>query len=219
MFWTSALLAVVCLAVAVLHVLRLVVLRADLPGEASHAAMGLGMAAMFSPVAAAPVPTAVWVVVFVVSGAWFGARALREGGLAGEAGHHVIGSAAMLVMLWPGHSHTPADGAAEHAGHAAHGGAVSGFGLSTVVSILLAGYFAWHVMRCSDRWRHVRSELTEPVAVDAGVIAAHTSITSSPAGAAAARLSPRAILLGTAAELAAHLTMSVAMTVMLLGVG
>jgi hypothetical protein len=216
-FWISALLCVACLAVAALHMLRLGVLRADLPGEAAHAAMALGMAAMFSPVGA-PVPSAIWVVVFVGSGAWFGAQALRESSLTGDSGHHVIGSVAMLVMLSAGHSHTAADGGAEHAGHAAHGGAVSGFGTSTVVSVLLAGYFAWHVLRCSDRWRHLRSGSSQSVAGNAAVVGADSSITSSPAGAVAARPSPRAVLLGPAAAVAAHLTMSVAMTVMLLGV-
>jgi Domain of unknown function (DUF5134) len=215
--WTSALLAVACLAVAALHVLRLGVLRSDLPGEAAHAAMGLGMAAMFSPIGA-PLPNTVWVVAFVVSGTWFGARALREGRLAGNAGHHVIGSVAMLVMLSAEHSHTPAGGGAEHTGHAAHGGAVSGFGLTTVVSVLLAGYFVWHVLRCTDRWRLVRSDMTRPVPADARVVAAEASTASPTAGAVAPRRSPRTVLLGPAAEVAAHLSMSVAMTVMLLGV-
>lgn len=215
MFWTSALFAVACLAVAVLHLLRLAVLRADLPGEAAHAAMGLGMAAMFSPVDT-PVPNAVWYLVFVGSGAWFGARALREGSLVGDAGHHVIGSVAMLVMLSAEHSHTPADGGAEHAGHAAHGGAVSGFGWTTVVSILLAGYFIWHVLRCTDRWRVVRSGMTQRVPANARSGAAEASPASPSTDAVASRRSARTELLGPAAEVAAHLAMSVVMAVMLL---
>jgi hypothetical protein len=56
MSWVSAALAVVCLAVSGLHLARLALHAGgfgDVPGgpvgEVSHAAMALGMAAMFSP--------------------------------------------------------------------------------------------------------------------------------------------------------------------------
>ena len=55
MVWLAGALTVACLAVGLLHVVRLLVLRADVIGEVSHAAMAVGMAAMFSPLGD-PVP-------------------------------------------------------------------------------------------------------------------------------------------------------------------
>ena len=101
MAWLSSTLAVGCLAVGVLHVLRLVVLGRDRAAEVSYAAMGVGMAAMFSPFGD-PVPAALWTTVFLLIGVWFVARALRAGNLAGDAAHHILGSASMLFMLQKG---------------------------------------------------------------------------------------------------------------------
>lgn len=131
----SAVLAVVCVAVALFHLVRLAVRRRDVAGELAHALMGLGMAAMFSP-AADPVPGPVWTVVFVLGLAWFGAGALRSGTLGGDAGHHVASSCAMLLML--------------AAGHGAHAGVAS------LAALALTGYFAWHALRCVDRCRSTR---------------------------------------------------------------
>jgi hypothetical protein len=202
--WLSGLLALLCLAVAALHLARLAVSAkafGDVPGgpvgEVSHATMALGMAAMFSPLGD-PVPAPVWTVAFVLCGAWFAAVALRTRSFGGDAGHHVVGSAAMLFMLLTGHSHTEVGGSAE-AGHAAHhgGGDGGGVGLVAVAAILLAGYFAWHALRCSDRLR-----------VDAGPVTA-------TAGAAA--VAQRTGVLRSARTAAlAHVLMAVAMTVMLL---
>lgn len=127
------LLVVGCLAVVGLHLLRLVVVRADPQGEASHAAMGVGMAAMFSPVGD-PVPSPVWIALFALCGAWAGAAALRTpaGPLRSEAVHHVVGGGAMVFMLSVGHGDAPAP--------------------ASVAAIVLAGYFGWHVLRCSDRF-------------------------------------------------------------------
>jgi hypothetical protein len=71
MGWVSGGLAVVCLCAGLLHLLRVAVLREDVAGELSHAAMGVGMAAMFSPLGN-PVPGAVWTVVFALGIVWFG---------------------------------------------------------------------------------------------------------------------------------------------------
>ena len=55
MEWVHVVLAVGCLALGVLHLARLLLMRGDRVGEASHAAMGVGMAAMYSPLGD-PVP-------------------------------------------------------------------------------------------------------------------------------------------------------------------
>lgn len=178
----NGMLAFCCLALGVLHLLRLATGRAERIGEASHAAMSLGMAVMFSPLPD-PVPDPVWIVVFGAALAWFGVVAARARSLRGEPGHHVIGSVAMLFMVLAGH----------HGGeHAGHGG---GSPVTSVVAILLAGYFAWHVLRCADRLR-----VGAPVAV-------------TPDGAAVA---VPAIAAPRTAALS-HLVMAVGMTVMLLG--
>ncbi|WP_214371324.1 DUF5134 domain-containing protein [Pseudonocardia sp. H11422] len=216
MEWLSGSLAIVCLVLGALHVVRLVILRTDVVGESSYAAMGFGMAAMFSPLGD-PVPAPVWTAIFVLTAAWFAALALRSGFGTADAGHHVICSAAMLFMLLTGahqHGAGSAHGTA-HAGHTAHaaaaGGAeVGGFGLASVAAIVLAGYFAWHVLRCSDRVsRHGRcaadAESPRPAA---GLATGGGAVALRPA-----RLSLRAPR--TAAV--AHLVMAGAMTVMLLG--
>jgi hypothetical protein len=131
----SAAFSLVCLIVAALHLVRLAVLRDDVVGEASHAAMGVGMAAMFSPLGD-PVPRLVWTAVFAVGAAWFTVLLLRRREAA--ARHHVVGSTAMLFMI----------GAGAHAGHDAPAG---GIGLGSVAAIVLAGYFAWHALGCLDR--------------------------------------------------------------------
>jgi hypothetical protein len=131
----SAAFALVCLIIAALHLVRLAVRRDDVVGEASHAAMGVGMAAMFSPLGD-PVPRLVWTIVFAVCAAWFSVLLLSRREAA--ARHHVVGSAAMLFMI----------GAGTHAGHDVPAG---GIGLGSVAAIVLAGYFAWHALGCLDR--------------------------------------------------------------------
>jgi hypothetical protein len=195
MAWLSSTLAGGCLAVGVLHVLRLVVLGRDRAAEVSYAAMGVGMAAMFSPFGD-PVPAALWTTVFLLIGVWFVARALRAGNLAGDAAHHILGSVSMLFMLLSGH---------------VHGG---GPRIESVVAILLAGYFTWHVIRCVDRLRAACDGLHtgcapaggDPVPVGAPALAAPAPVATRPA-----------VLLGSRAAALAHLVMTVAMEVMLLG--
>ena len=198
MGWVSGGLAVVCVGTGLLHLLRLAMRRRDVAAELSHAAMGLGMAAMFSPLGN-PVPGAAWTVVFVLCGAWFAAAVLRSGSFGGEAVHHVVGSGAMLFMLAAGHG-AQATAHAAHAGHAAHGGGAAGtLGLASVAALLLTGYFAWHALRCADGCRR-----PEPAALAPGstTVALRTPTWSLDAPQTAA---------------AAHLVMAVAMAVMLLG--
>lgn len=163
--WLAAAFAVVCLGVGLLHLLRVAVVRADVPGELSHAAMGLGMAAMFSPLDD-PVPGPVWTAVFALGVVWFGGAVLRTRAF-GDAGHHVVGSGAMLLMLATGHS--------------AHGrGAAGTLGVASVAVLALAGYFAWHTLRCADGCRRP----TPP----AGAVTVRTRVLEAPQLAAAAQL-------------------------------
>jgi hypothetical protein len=166
MGWLSGGLAVVCLGVGLLHLLRVAVLREDVAGDLSHAAMGIGMAAMFSPLGN-PVPGPVWTVVFALGVVWFGGAVLRSRTFGGEAGHHALGSGAMLLML--------------AAGHSAHGhGAAGTLGLASVAALALAGYFAWHALRCADGCR--RPEPTP------GTVTVRTGTLEAPHVAAAAQL-------------------------------
>jgi hypothetical protein len=203
---TSGVLAGVCLAAGLLHLLRLAVLRRDVVGEVSYTAMGLGMAAMFSPLGD-PVPTAVWCAVFVLGAAWFAVRVLRGEGAGGEAAHHVVGSGAMLFMLVAGTS----EGAP--AGHAAHGdgpgGALAGaVGLVSVTAMLLAGYFAWHTLRCADRCRTTTCPDAHPAAfVEDG--------RDGPDGAVALR-APAFSVCAPQSAAVSHVVLAVAMTAMLL---
>jgi hypothetical protein len=168
MGWVSGGLAVVCLGVGLLHLFRMAVLRQDVAGELSHAAMGLGMAAMFSPLGN-PLPGPVWTAVFVLGVVWFGGAVVRSRRFGGDAGHHVVGSGAMLLML--------------AAGHSAHGrGAAGTLGLASVVALALTGYFAWHSLRCADGCRR-----PEP-APGAGAVAVRTRALEAPQLAAGAQL-------------------------------
>jgi len=200
MEWLSGGLAVACLVVGLLHLVRLAVRRRGAAVELSHAAMSLGMAAMFSPVGD-PLPRPLWTAMFVCCAAWFTTALLRSGSLAGESPHHVVGSATMLFMLAAGHA-APGDDAPSHAGHAGHaahdGGAAGTLGLASVAALVLAAYFAWYALCCADRCRR-----PGPAGASA-----------PPAGGAVAQVwSPAAprIVVG------AHLVMSAAMAVMLLG--
>jgi hypothetical protein len=128
-------LSLVCLIVAAVHLVRLALFRDDVVGEASHAAMGVGTAAMVSPLGDA-VPLLVWTTVFAGCAAWFTILLLRRREPA--ARHHVVGSAAMLFMIGAG-------------AHGEHGAPPGGIGLGSVVAIVLAGYFSWHALGCLER--------------------------------------------------------------------
>ena len=230
MAWFNATLSAVSLGLGLLHLVRLATARRDgrsIPGEASHAVMGLGMAAMFSPVGD-PVPAPVWIALFGLSASWFAASALRSGLAVDDAGHHVVCGVAMLFMLAVG---MQGGGASTGGAHSHHGGAATAAGpagWTSLVAIVLAGYFAWHVMRCGDRFaaaRRARTAAPEPAL--AGVAtgpaagsAAHTGMVdmSSCAHEGAVVVEGRLGALRTAHTAAvAHLVMAATMAVMLLG--
>jgi len=175
--WLAVVLTGGCLVVGLLHLARMLLLRTDVAGEASHAVMGLGMAAMFSPLGN-PVPEPVWTAVFLLCAAWFAVLAARARQVHGPAGHHVVCSGAMLFMLVGGHAH----------------GTGAALGAGSVAAIVLAGYFAWHVLRCVDHLRAAKD------LVERGSTAVRTSVLRAPRTAATA-----------------HLATALMMTVMLIG--
>jgi hypothetical protein len=134
--WFAGAAAIGCLVVGLLHLLRLLVVPGGRAGEASSSAAAFGMAAMLSPLGD-PVPLAVWIAVFGGCAGWTVLLAARERALGAEAdaAHHLLCSAAMVFML---------------VGHGAHG---AGLGMASVVALVAAGYFAWHGLRCVDRFR------------------------------------------------------------------
>lgn len=214
MGWMSGGLALACLAVGLLHLVRLAVRRRDVAGELSHAAMGLGMAAMFSPLVD-PVPTWVWTAVFTLCATWFAAAVLRSRSLRGDDPHHVLGSGAMLFMLAAGHGAATAEGGA-HAGHAAHGGGAAGaLGPASVVALVLTAYFAWYALRCAHRCRG--PEAAGPAASTASTASVRPVESAGPGAAAVAVRVPSWSLHAPQLAAAAHLVMAVAMAVMLLG--
>lgn len=139
-------LAVLCLVVAGVHLGRL---HLAWPAEGAHALTALGMAAMFVP-ALDPVPRPVWLALFGVIGLWFAVGVWRGWP---EALHHVVCSVAMLLMLALGHG---------------------GSWAASAVGLGMAGYFAWHVLRCADRWRACSREARPPVAAGAAMGVAMT---------------------------------------------
>ncbi|GEL26587.1 hypothetical protein PSU4_55410 [Pseudonocardia sulfidoxydans NBRC 16205] len=207
MEWVHVILAVGCLGLGVLHLARLLLMRGDRVGEASHAAMGVGMAAMYSPLGD-PVPDAVWLVVFAATGLWFAALAVRAGLGTRDAGYHVVCAVAMVFMLTMG-GHDAAGG---HGGH-------GGIGLLSVAALALAGFFAWHALRCGDRLvaaaRGDADCACEPAAE--GLFAtvappvATRSLDATPEVGRLARLRSARTATG------AHIAMAGAMTVMCLG--
>lgn len=218
MAWFNALLACVALGLGLLHLVRLATARRDgrpVAGEAAHAVMGFGMAAMFSPVGD-PVPPAVWIAAFGLSAAWFAAVALRTGPSSDDAGHHVVCGVAMLFMLSLGLGERAASGGA-HAHHVAAGPAA----WTSVVAIVLAGYFAWHVMRCGDRFaaaRRARTALAEPISAGVAADVAPPTVDLASCGHGAAAVEGRlAALRAPQAAAVAHLVMATSMAVMLLG--
>jgi hypothetical protein len=130
--WFAGAAAIGCLVVGLLHLHRLLTVPAGRVGEMSSAAAAFGMAAMLSPLGD-PVPLPVWIAVFGGCAAWTVLLAARERD--GDAAHHLLCSAAMVFMLL---------------GHGAHGAAL---GMVSVVALVAAGYFAWHGLRCVDRFR------------------------------------------------------------------
>ena len=75
--------------------------------DVTHVVVGVGMAAMFSPVPD-PVPRPLWTAIFIAAAVWFAARMvrdwprLRDAAPGGRAWHwhHVIEPLAMAYMVW-----------------------------------------------------------------------------------------------------------------------
>ena len=139
----SALLATLSLGVAAVFAVLVVRPRCGRLAAGTHALMGLGMAAMFSPWGD-PVPPLPAAGVFAAIAVWFGARLLRGAPTgAGGAAHLVVAPAAMAAMYL---SHA-------HGSH--HAGAVA----IAALWLGLAGYFGWHaaasVGRVQQAWAGV----------------------------------------------------------------
>ena len=104
----------------------------------------------------------------------------------------------------------------------------TGTAWASLVAIGFAGYFAWHLMRCGDRFLASRAG-TAPVDAPrpAGPIGSPALTASAPeqtvatlataCGCAPARDARLAVLRGPGAAAVAHLVMAAAMAVMLLG--
>jgi hypothetical protein len=163
------------------------------------------------------VPPAVWIAAFGLSAAWFAALALRTGPASDDAGHHVVCGVAMLFMLSLGLGEHAAAGG----GHAHHAGGAGPAAWTSVVAIVLAGYFAWHVMRCGDRFaaaRRARIALAEPVPAGGPAEIAAPMVDTGSCGHADGRVEGRlATLRAPQAAAVAHLVMASSMAVMLLG--
>jgi hypothetical protein len=178
----------VCLALAVARV-------GDRPAQLTHAAMGVAMAGMFAPWGN-PVPMWVGVGAFTLLGMWFTVLGLRRDRATRTARHLTISSAAMVLMYVIHGRVETTPGAAGDGGHAAHtaadGGAVGVVAL--LLTLVLAGYFAWHTWTCVERSR-------------------------SATNADALTEGPRSTVRAPArVEHVAHATMSALMAAMLLGV-
>ncbi|MCE0763770.1 DUF5134 domain-containing protein [Pseudonocardia kujensis] len=214
MAWFDAGVSAVLVGLGLLHVVRLVTARRDgrpAAGESAHAAMAFGMAAMFSP-AADPVPPVAWSVLFGVSAAWFTAAALRDGPAADDAAHHVICGLAMVFMLLLGPHGAAGSAGGGHAGHPAHAGTAGTPIWISGVSIVLVGYFAWHGMRCGDRFAAAAGRAAARLPLTAGAPA--TGCAGDGRVPAGARLGA----LRTARVAAvAHLVAAASMGIMLLG--
>ncbi len=199
MIWLHGVLAVLCLVIGVLHLLRLALIRREVVVEASYAAMGLGMAGMFSPVGN-PVPDPVWVAVFLACAAWFGALMLRRRSLralGGEAAHFAIGSGAMLFMLGQGE-------------HGSGGGTGHVAGAASAIALVLAAYFVLHTLRCVDRLHAVRyasSDCAPQQAATAEAVGTGTIVLAAPA--------PTSMLCSPRIPALAHVVITVGMAVML----
>jgi len=218
MQWVNVILAVCCLGLGALHLTRLALMRGDRVGEASHAAMGLGMAAMYSPLGD-PVPDPVWIAVFAGTGLWFAALAVRAGIGTRDAGYHVACAVAMLFVLTAGGHGTPG-------GHGGH----PDVALLSVAALLFAGFFAWHALRCGDRLvAAARGGASCECAPEAPPPAGHAAgtvvgATAGPTAATRALTAGEAVAPGRLARVrsvrtatGAHIAMAGAMTVMCLG--
>lgn len=140
--------------------------RAGVPGHVTHLLMAAGMVAMFLP-AVDPLPNLVWIVLFVVSGAWLITALPRsaDGVFASGQGHRlhpVIGCAAMVYMfLTMGTPAPPPAVTAMGAGSVVlahdHGGGASGGVILGPLTVAFALYFLAHAVWSARRAMQVRS--------------------------------------------------------------
>lgn len=216
MAWVHGVLALVCLVIGGLHLVRLGTLRRGRVLEAGYAAMAVGMAGMFSPWGD-PVPASAWTAVFLIGLAWFGGILLRARSvtaLHGEALHLAVGSAAMLFMLGADHRAAAVGGA-----HPAHASDAPGLaGVASAVALVFAAYFVLHALRCADRlrWTSGRSRARRAATAAGGQTDAGALAGVAVAAPAPGRL--RAVGAAGGARWVsgvAHLTMTSAMAVML----
>lgn len=150
----SAVAAVLCLGTGLVCLGLAVARVGDRPTQLTHAAMGVAMAGMFVP-RADPVPMWMGVGAFTLLGTWFTALGLRRDRTARTARHLTISSAAMVLMyVVHGRSETPPSGAGHAAHTAADGGATSL--VTLLLTLVLAGYFAWHTWTCVERSRSAK---------------------------------------------------------------
>ena len=150
----AAVAVVLCLGIGLTCLVLAVAGVGDRGAQLTHAAMGGAMAAMFAPWGEL-VPLWVGVGGFTLIGAWFAALALRRDRAARTARHLAISSVAMVLMyLMHQHSGTAPGGAGAggHAGHAAADGGVTSLAVLPL-TLVLAGYFAWHTWTCVERSR------------------------------------------------------------------
>jgi hypothetical protein len=213
--WVQWIFSVSCLAIGGYYATVLITRRGDLREgsgkwggagyELSHLGMALGMAAMFSPIGD-PLPRLMWLLVFGMLAAWFASRTLREGLRPDDTAQHLVANLAMLFMVLAMGGHTVTVGTAgAHAGHEGHAaGGADGSGLiegpvGTVLSVLLAGYFAVHAVRALRRLVTASRPDVLPGAPAAGGAGAVTAVR----GRAQSRV-----------EAATHVVMSLSMTVM-----
>lgn len=150
----SAVAAVLCLGTGLVCLVLAVARVGDRPTQLTHAAMGVAMAGMFAPWGD-PVPTWLGVGGFTLLGMWFTALGLRRDRAVHTARHLTISSAAMVLMyVMHGRPETPpgGTGAGGHAAHTAADGGATGL-VALLLTLVLAGYFAWHTWACVDRSR------------------------------------------------------------------
>jgi hypothetical protein len=179
MSWFNGSLAVVSVALGAIRLIRLARARRDGHSagvEVAHVAMCFGMAAMFAP-SASPVPHSAWIGFFTIAAAWFAVPAFRSGLAGQEPGHHLVCSIAMLVMLTAGVDQPTTVTTGSGGGHPDHGmgttAVVPALAVS-LVALVLAGYFACHILRCGQDRPELRitGRLRASTATVAGIVEA-----------------------------------------------
>jgi Domain of unknown function (DUF5134) len=187
----SAVAAVLCLGTGLVCLVLAVARVGDRPTQLTHAAMGVAMAGMFAPWGD-PVPMWVGVGAFTLLGTWFTALGLRRGRATRTTRHLTISSAAMVLMYVMHGRPETSPGGGGHAAHAAADGGATSL-VTLLLTLVLAGYFAWHTWTCVERSRSAKCDTPT---------SGSRSVVRTPAG----------------VQHVAHATMSALMAAMFLGV-